>query len=101
VLPARLRLYFYLQYKTRRGAKPWVLTKAEATALGLPRQNKMRDLRLLETQGLITVITRGMETATISVTPQPLVSPSELSALPQNDVSLPQNDVRVGLRNSL
>jgi hypothetical protein len=56
-LPPRLRLYLYLQYRSRRGAKEVRLTNGEAAELGIEtKQEKMRVLRLLEARGLITVL---------------------------------------------
>jgi hypothetical protein len=56
VFPARTRLYLYLQYKSRRGTKVVRLTNDMAKEIGLAKQNKMRDLRLLEAEGFVTVL---------------------------------------------
>lgn len=73
LLPARSRLYLFLQWNTRRGTRPWTLSNAEARALGISANNKMRTLRSLETKGLITVTTTGKETAIVWVAPQALL----------------------------
>jgi hypothetical protein len=52
MFPARLRLYLYLQIKSRRGSRPIRFTNAMATEVGLRRQNKMRALRWLEAKRL-------------------------------------------------
>jgi hypothetical protein len=70
VFPARTRLYLYLQYRSRRGMQEVKLTNKEVGKLGLTKQNKMRDLRWLETRSLLTVASAGSETVRVSVARQ-------------------------------
>jgi hypothetical protein len=77
VFAARVRLYLYLQYKSRRGAVPVRFTNAMAEEIGLARQNKMREIHWLVTQGLVTVIDADGATVRLSVTRQRLLPVSK------------------------
>jgi hypothetical protein len=79
MFPARVRLYLYLRIKSRRGAQTVRFTNEMAAAIGLPKQNKMRELRLLEKRGLVACARHGNRTPIVSVLMSPLI---------RNDVDL-------------
>jgi hypothetical protein len=66
-LPQSMRLYLYLQIKSRRGARAVRLTTEMAAEVGLDRRGKVRALRALEEHRLITV-TREKRTGLPKVT---------------------------------
>jgi hypothetical protein len=56
---AATRLYFLLQYLTKRGAKSWELTNDDAAIVGVDRYRKCEGLRELEEDGLIRIVRKG------------------------------------------
>jgi hypothetical protein len=54
-LPQSMRLYLYLQIKSRRGARAVRLTTEMAAEVGLDRRGKVRALRALERHRLISI----------------------------------------------
>jgi DNA-binding transcriptional ArsR family regulator len=58
-LSRAMRLYLYLQIKSRRGARSVRLTNEMANELGLDRAAKTRALKALEARGQITVSREG------------------------------------------
>jgi len=67
-MPARQRLFLYLQYKSRRGTRSVRLSNAMAAEIGLDRHSKMRRLRQLETDGLVTFTLAGRGVPVVIVT---------------------------------
>jgi hypothetical protein len=67
VFPARTRLYLYLQFKSHRGTQEVKLTNKETNQLGLTKQYKMRCLRQLVANGLVSVVSIDNETVRVSV----------------------------------
>jgi len=66
-LPQSMRLYLYLQIKSRRGARVVRLSTEMAAEVGLDRRGKVRALRALEKRRLIS-ITREKRTGLPKVT---------------------------------
>lgn len=67
LFPAPARLYFHLQYASRRGARPVRLTNKDATHLGLDRRAKMRALQMLEKHGIISVERVGRQNPRVTI----------------------------------
>jgi hypothetical protein len=67
IFPARTRLYLYLQFTSHRGTQEMRLTNKETTKLGLTKQYKMRCLRQLAADGLVSVVSTDNETVRVSV----------------------------------
>ena len=67
LLPAPARLYFHLQYASRRGARPVRLTNNDAAQLGLGRQAKSRALQFLEKHGIVSVERVGKRSPSVTI----------------------------------
>src|SRR5262249_11218406 len=63
----RGRLFLYLQIKSKEGARPVQLSADELSSLGIPRSNKLRELRELERIGLISVSLNGKRSVEVLV----------------------------------
>jgi hypothetical protein len=64
---ASTRLYFLLQYLTRRGARSWTLTNDDAAIVGLERRHKHESLRELEADGLVQVARKGQRNPEVTL----------------------------------
>jgi hypothetical protein len=65
---ARARLFLFLVMESYEGKKPVRMTNAMAAKLGLPRQNKLRELRWLQAAGLVVVTSEGNKTPVVTLT---------------------------------
>jgi hypothetical protein len=66
-VPRALRLYLYLQIKSRRGVRPVRLTNEMAEEVGLDRAAKWLLLRTLERKGWVTVSRAGRHSPIVTV----------------------------------
>jgi hypothetical protein len=64
---ARERVWIWLWYRSFGGEKTVRFNNEAAEALGLPRTNKMRELRWLEARGLVTLAAIGSRTVIVTV----------------------------------
>jgi hypothetical protein len=67
LIPPHLRLYFLVQYLTKRGSREWPLTNSEASEIGLDRHHKHRYLGQLEQLGLVRVSRQGQHNPVVSL----------------------------------
>src|SRR5215813_13171215 len=66
---ARSRVYHRLWFETYEGTEPARVTNVLAAELGLPKQNKMRELRWFEREGFLVMELDGNRTPIIRLLP--------------------------------